>query len=103
MLGPVDYIIVGFKGNNFDGSILRELKKSVDNGVIRVLDLLLIIKNKDGSVEMAEVTDQEEDIKEAAATLGYNPDQPLLTEDDSGKIGEMMDNDSSAGILVIEQ
>jgi hypothetical protein len=103
MLGPVDYIIVGFKGNNFDGSVLKELGKAVDSGVIRILDLLLIIKNKDGNVEMAEVFDQEDDIKEAAAMLGHTDDQPLLTEDDVEKIGAKMDNDTSAGILVIEQ
>src|SRR4051812_29950615 len=103
MIGPVDYIIVGFKGNNFDGSILEELKKSVDSGVIRVLDLLLVVKNKDGSVEMAEIADQEDDIKEAAAMLGHKDDKPLLTEDDVEKIGADMDKDTSAGVLVIEQ
>jgi hypothetical protein len=103
MMGPVDYIVVGFKGNNFDGSILKELKKAVDSGVIRVLDLMLVVKDKDGSVEMAEVADQEDDIKEAAAMLGHKGDQPLLTEDDVKKIGTGMDNDTSAGVLVIEQ
>lgn len=102
MLGPVDYIIVGFKGNNFDGSVLKELKKAVDSGVIRLLDLLLIVKHKDSSVEMAEARDQEDDIKGAAAMLGYKDDQPLLTEEDVQKIGAMMDNDTSAGVMVIE-
>lgn len=102
MLGPVDYIVVGFRGNNFDGSILKELKKAIDSGVIRLLDLLLIVKYKDGSIEMAEARDQEEDIKEAATMLGYKDDQPLLTEDDVQKIGALMDNDTSSGVMVIE-
>lgn len=58
MMGPVDYIVVGFRGNNFDGSVLNELKKVIDSGVIRLIELLLIIKNPDGSVEMAEISDQ---------------------------------------------
>lgn len=103
MLGPVDYIIVGFKGNNFDGAVLKELKKAVDSGVIRVLDLLLIIKNEDGSIEMAEFVDQDDDIKQAAAALGHKDDMPLLTENDVEKIGAKMEGDTSAGILVIEQ
>jgi hypothetical protein len=103
MMGPVDYIVVGFKGNNFDGSILKELKKAVDSGTIRVLDLLLVVKNEDGSVEMAEAVDQEVDIKVAAEMLGHKGDQPLLTEADVEKIGAGMDIDTSAGVLVIEQ
>jgi hypothetical protein len=103
MLGPIDYIIVGFKGNNFDGAILKELQKAVDSGVIRVLDLLLVIKYEDGTVEMAEVFDQEDDIKQAAVMLGHKDDTPLLTESDVEKIGASMDEDTTAGILVIEQ
>lgn len=103
MMGPVDYVIVGFKGNNFDGSVLEELKKAIDDGVIRLLDLLLVIKNEDGSVDLAEVTDQEDDVKKAADLLRFNDDMPLLTEEDAESIGEKMENNSSAGILVIEQ
>jgi hypothetical protein len=96
MLGPIDYIAVGFKGNNFDGSVLKEIQKAVDENIIRVVDFLFIIKHKDGSVEMAEVADQADDLKEVA-------DMPLLTEDDVEKLGAKMDKDTSAGILVIEQ
>ena len=103
MLGPVDYIVVGFRGNNFDGSILEELKKAINSGVIRLIDLLLIVKDEEGNVEMAEVSDQEDDIKESAAALGFKDDQPLMTEKDVEKIGAMMEDDTSAGVLVIEQ
>lgn len=44
MLGPIDYIVVGFVGNNFDGSVLEELAKAADSGAIRVVDLMFIIK-----------------------------------------------------------
>src|SRR5437764_10704604 len=100
MLGPIDYIVVGFKGNNFDGAVLKELGEAVDSGVIRVVDLLFIIKDKDGSVGMAEVTDQDDDLKDVAAMLGHKDDMPLMTEDDVEKIGAKMDNDTSAGVLV---
>jgi hypothetical protein len=103
MLGPIDYIAVGFKGNNFDGSVLKEIQKAVDENIIRVVDFLFIIKHKDGSVEMAEVADQADDLKEVAEMLGHKDDMPLLTEDDVEKLGAKMDKDTSAGILVIEQ
>jgi uncharacterized protein DUF6325 len=102
MLGPIDYIAVSFEGNDFDGSILSELSKAVDSGTIRVVDLIFIIKGLDGSVEAAEIKDQSEDLKKAAKALGLKDDMPLLTEDDIEKLGEQMDNDTAAGVLVIE-
>jgi len=103
MLGPIDYIAVSFKGNNFDGSILSELSKAAESGVIRVVDILFIIKDADGNVAMAEVEDQHDELKEVIKSLGHVGDMPLLTEDDVEKIGASMQDDTSAGVLVIEQ
>ena len=103
MLGPIDYIAVSFKGNNFDGSVLKALANATKSGVIRVVDLVFVIKDVDGHVDWAEIEDQEDDLKEVAQLLGHKGDLPLLTEDDVQKLGAQMPNDTSAGILVIEQ
>lgn len=103
MLGPLDYVVVGFKGNNFNGSIVKELTKAVDSGVIRVLDLLFIIKDEDGSVIGGEFKDQSEDLKAAFGKLKVEEDMPLFTESDMDKVGELMENDTAAGVLIIEQ
>ncbi len=102
MLGPIDYIVVGFDGNNFDGSVLEELVKATESGAIRVVDLLFVIKDADGNVTMAEIEDQHEELKEVAKAIGHDGDLPLLTEEDVEKLGASMDNDTSAGVLVIE-
>ena len=96
MLGPVDYIAVGFEGNNFDGSFIYELSKAVDSGAIRVVDLLFVIKDKEGNVSMAEIEDQHEELKEVAKLVGHKGDMPLLTETDVRKLGKKMENDTSA-------
>jgi hypothetical protein len=103
MLGPIDYIVVGIKGNNFDGSVLHEIGKAADKGVIRVVDLLFIIKDKEGNIDFAEVSDQSDDLKELSEMLGHKDDMPMLTEDDVAKIGAQMPDDMTAGVLVIEQ
>lgn len=103
MLGPIDYIAVGFDGNNFDGSILSELSKAVGSGVIRVIDLLFVIKDKDGNVEAAEIIDQSDELKAAVGILSIDEDMPLLTEDDMKKLAKSMENNTSGGVLVIEQ
>lgn len=102
MLGPVDYIAVGFEGNNFDGSILSELSKAVDSGAIRVIDLIFIVKDAEGNVLTAEAEDQHEDLRAFVDTFGIDGDLPLIAEQDIEKLGESMENDSSAGVLVIE-
>ena len=103
MLGPIDYIAVSFKGNNFDGSVLEELTKATQSGAIRVVDLLFVIKDAACNVAMAEIADQHDELKEVAKLLGHTDDLPLLTEDDVQKLGAKMENDTSAGLLVIEQ
>lgn len=102
MRGPIDYVIVGFKGNNFDGSMLDEITKAAKQNIIKVLDLLFIIKDKDGNVTEAEFADQSDDLKDTFGELTVNEDTPLLTESDVVKISEDMANDTAAGVLVIE-
>ncbi len=58
MRGPIDYIVVGFPGNNFKGEILQELATASENGTIAVLDIALISKDEDGNVAKIELTDQ---------------------------------------------
>lgn len=102
MLGPIDYIVVGFEGNNFDGSILAELSKAVESGAIRVVDLLFIIKDEKGTVAAAEIEDQSEDLKQAVSGFASLGELPLLSEEDVNKLGDSMANNTSAGVLVIE-
>ena len=102
MLGPVDYVVLGFQGNRFDGSIMRELTKAVDDGIIRVIDLLFIVKDAEGNVEEGEFRDQSDDLKQAAGKLGFERTMPLIADNDVEKIGSQMENDTAAGVLIIE-
>lgn len=102
MLGPIDYIAVGFEGNNFDGSILKALIDATKSGAIRVVDLVLIIKDEEGTVSIAEIEDQEDDLKDISRLIGHTGEFPLLTEGDIDIVGEKMDDNTSAGVLVIE-
>lgn len=102
MLGPVDYVVLGFQGNRFDGSIMRELMKAVDDGIIRVIDLLFIVKDAEGNVEEGEFRDQSDDLKQAAGKLGFERTMPLIADNDAEKIGGQMENDTAAGVLIIE-
>lgn len=102
-MGPVDYVVLGFRGNSFDGSIMEELVKATKHGTIRVLDLLFIMKDTDGKVVDMEYEDQSEEFRAAFGEFEREDDLPLLAESDIEKIANDMENDTAAGVLVIEQ
>lgn len=101
-MGPVDYIVVGFDGNNFDGSIMKELSDAVEKGLIRVLDLLFIMKDEDGNITEGEYVDQSNELRDSLKQLEPDENLPLLSDEDIDKVGKRLDNDASAGILVVE-
>src|SRR4026207_40664 len=61
-LGPVDYLVVEFPAGarNFTGEMAKELLALVDSGTLRVIDILILTKNEDGSVEAMELSDVDE-------------------------------------------
>jgi len=99
MRGPIDYIVVGFPGNNFRGAILKELEKVSKNGTIKVLDVALVTKDRYGNVALVELT--EPDLAKALDSLEVQ--DGLIDEDDVREIGELLENGTSAGLLIIEQ
>jgi hypothetical protein len=50
MKGPIDFIIIGFEGNNFDGSILKAISGALDKGTIGLVALALVSKSPNGTV-----------------------------------------------------
>lgn len=101
MRGPIDFIIVEFKENKFNGEILAALEKATNDGTIAVLDIGLIAKDKEGNVEAVELSNiQDEVISQFAKTK--NIKSGLISEDDVEEVAELLDTDSAAGLLVIE-
>lgn len=102
MRGPIDYIVVGFEGNKFDGSILKALADALDNGVIALVALSVIAKDENGAVTSLDIADLGD---EYAVDLveKYSSDQSAVSQDDIDEVAELLDNNTAAGLLVIEQ
>jgi len=100
-LGPVDYLIVEFPAgaSNFTGEMAKELIALADAGTIRVIDVLILQKDEDGSIEVTELSDIEElgDLQAIEAQLAE-----LLAEDDVVQLAAAMDPGSTAGVLIYE-
>ena len=46
VMGPVDYLLIKFPGNKFTGKIAPELARLQKEGLIRVLDLVFMVKDQ---------------------------------------------------------
>ena len=78
-IGPVEYLILGFPGNNFTGQIVPELAKLIDSGLVRIIDLTFITKDADGNVEVVEYNA----VEELAAFAGLDAEVGgILTDED---------------------
>jgi uncharacterized protein DUF6325 len=100
-LGPVDWIVVEFPGSRFNGAIAPALRDLVERDLIRVLDLLVLKKDADGSLEASELSDL--DVGEVGELRGYEAELAmLLTEDDVVAVANAIEPGSSAAVLVWE-
>ena len=100
-IGPVEYMVVAFPGNQFKGEIAPALGDLVDNGTIRVLDLAFIMKDAEGNVVGAELEDAGSEVINAFEALTFERGG-LISDNDIIEIGEALEPESSAAILVWE-
>jgi hypothetical protein len=100
-IGPVEYLVVAFPGNKFNGEVAPALRELIDNGTIRVLDLAFVLKDEDGNVVGAELEDAGSEVMQAFESLAIERGG-LLNDDDLQDIGDALDPNSSAAILVWE-
>ena len=100
-LGPIDYIVVEFPAgaSNFTGEMTAELLALVKAGTIRLVDVLILTKDEDGSVEAMELSDVE-DLGELEALEAELAE--LLAAEDVEHLAAAMDPGSTAGVLIWE-
>jgi hypothetical protein len=100
-LGPVDYLVVEFPAGaqNFTGEMAEELARLSAAGTIRILDMLILQKNEDGSVDALEIDEAPgaDDIRALEAGIAE-----ILAAEDVDHLAAAMLPGSVAGVLVWE-
>ena len=100
-LGPVDYVVVEFpEGHeNFTGEMARELVSLVESGTIRLLDLLIVSKDEDGSFEAFEVDDLDEvdELRVLETEIAE-----ILAAEDVAHLAEAVEPGGTVGVIVYE-
>jgi hypothetical protein len=98
-IGPVEYLVVGFPGNDFNGEIAPALAQLVDDGTIRIIDLVFI--TKDGAGDFAAVEFDEHDGLQAFASVDGEIGG-VISNEDVEHAAEALEPNSSAALLVWE-
>lgn len=98
-VGPVDLAVIGFTGELRQGGVRHAISEAVDSGAVRVLDVLLVRKDADGTVEFYDA----EDSGENQDLLGFPTDLPdLIGEEDARAIADQMAPDSTVAVIAWE-
>jgi len=99
-IGPVDVYIIGFPGNRFSGRITPAIMELVENGTIRILDLLFVMKDADGVVTTVAAANLDED---GADFLRIDVTQPgALGPEDAEEVADDLPSNSSALLVAFE-
>lgn len=99
-MGPIDFIVIEWPGDQPTGEALPYLVDLVDRGIVRILDLAFLTKAEDGSVAGVEISELAEQVAEIKVFEGAS--SGLLSEEDKADAGEAMDPGTSAALLVYE-
>ncbi len=99
--GPVDFVALEFKGNQFKGEIFPEIMNLVNNGIVRVIDIIVVKKDADGNV-----THQEMQETDQSVLAVFNPLKAeingMIQVEDIEMIGEKLENNTTAALLMFE-
>jgi hypothetical protein len=98
--GPIDYLLVEWPGAQPKGEAAPHLVDLVDRGLIRILDLVFVAKDEDGSVRGLEIADVGGEVAELSVFEGAS--SGLLSEEDVAAAGGVMETGTSAALLIFE-
>ena len=101
ILGPVDYVVFLFPGNKFTGQIAPELARLEKNGIIRVIDMVFVRRDKGEKLTIFEAKNLGGSAGDAFSEFAKNASE-WFSEGDIEAIAESLPENCSAGILLFE-
>ena len=101
IMGPVDYLMIRFPGNKFTGKIAPELIDLEKKGIIRIIDLVMILKDANGKLMIVEAKNLEGEAGAAYRELAKRTDE-WFSEGDIEALAMSLANNTSAALLLFE-
>jgi hypothetical protein len=99
--GPIDYLVVEFPEGTMTGEGMPLLLDVVDRGLIRILDLAFVRKERDGSVSGIEIADLDGD-GDLDLREFHGASSGLLDTDDLREAGSVLAPGTTAAVLIYE-
>ena len=99
--GPIDFIALEFKGNQFKGEILPALMELVDNNTIRIIDLIIVKKDEKGVVAPYELRELDDSTLSLFNPLNVGINE-MIKVGDINMIGEKLDTNTTAALMLFE-
>jgi uncharacterized membrane protein len=100
-MGPLEYVVLGFPGEEFKEEFVQELNAVREKGLIRLVDLVFVSKDMGGLVETKEASDLTGEMAERLRPLSTDI-LPLLTGEDLEAVAEGMPEGTSAVVMLFE-
>ncbi|WP_198663633.1 DUF6325 family protein [Jiangella endophytica] len=101
-VGPVDILLLRFPGNQFKGEIVPAMRDLVVNGLVRIVDLMFVYRDADGTVGSIELAGLGPDLQPAFADLDGQLGGGLLDAEDVDEVAEGLPPGNSVAVLVVE-
>ena len=98
-LGPLDFVVLDFPGNQFKGEILPELNAIRASGVVQIVDLIFILKDQQGHITITEASDLKGEDAQRYRQLTGDLSGLLTREDIEAAANDIPPNSSAAFIL----
>ena len=100
--GPVDFIALKFKGNKFKGEGLKALNDLMKKKIVRVIDLVIIVKDKEGKLTVKEIQEPDPEFIAIFDPTKVKGTHGMIKKDDIDLIGKELENNSTAALMLFE-
>jgi hypothetical protein len=117
VIGPVQVLVVGFDRPTFSGEVLAELARLREAGIVRLIDVLLVSRSEDGTLQSleppdgfaadlgriaAEILGQPEDAGAEASNVAADQDVTKIDSAATWSLADAIPVGSAAAVALIE-
>lgn len=99
--GPIDFLALEFKTDQLTGEALPELLELVKNKTIRIIDLVIILKDANGEYQVLEIEELGPDMLAFFDPLEIEI-SGIIQMEDIELIAKAMENNTTAALLLFE-
>jgi hypothetical protein len=100
-MGPVEFLLLGFEGNRFNGGIAPALADLVSDGLVRLLDVAVVMKDAQGETLILEMQELPEDVADAVKAIAGEV-RGLMSEADLLEVADGLEPETTVAALLVE-